>query len=116
VPTEAGRHPARVSCPREHRQAASGNSPPESDRTLPLEAVPRYDPVDLIVGSLSSSLLYGPLICGDGMRAATFAGTVRPLLVWPWTDVANVIEAAVPSVDELLAGQGVSAPGGNLRG
>jgi hypothetical protein len=88
----------------------------ESDHTLPLEVVLQYDPVDLIVGSLSSSLLYGPLICGDGMRAATFAGTVRPLLVWPWTDVANVIEAAVPSVDELLAGQGVSAPGGNLRG
>jgi hypothetical protein len=83
---------------------------------LPLEAVLRYDPVDLIVGSLSSSLLCGPLIWADGTRAATFADAVRPLLVWPCTDVAHVTEAAVPSLDEILGGHGASAAGGDPRG
>jgi len=76
----------------------------ESDHTLPLEVVLQYDPVDLLVGGLSSSLLFGPMIGAPSIRAATFANEVRPLLPWPWARVGELIESAVPTVEDVLRG------------
>jgi hypothetical protein len=75
----------------------------DADHTLPLEVVLQYDPVDLLVGGLSSSLLIGPMIGGRSIRAATFANEVGPLLGWPWQRVADLIQSAVPTVECVLS-------------
>jgi hypothetical protein len=77
--------------------------PLESDHPLPLDVVLQYDPVDLLVGGLSSSLLIGPMIGGRSIRAATFANEVGPLLGWPWQRVGDLILSAVPTVECVLS-------------
>lgn len=81
------------------------------DSTLPLEAALLEDPVDLIVAGLSSGLFYTPLITTSEVRTATFVEAARPLLKWPWLDVADLIQANVPTLDSVLA----STASGDLR-
>jgi hypothetical protein len=81
------------------------------DSTLPLEAVLLNDPVDLIVAGLSSGLFYTPLITTSKVRTATFVEAARPLLKWPWLDVADLIQAHVPTLDSVLA----NTSSGDLR-
>jgi hypothetical protein len=78
-------------------------SPLELDHALPLEVALLKDPVDLLVGGVTAGLFYAPLITPSQMRAATFAEVMRPLLKWPWLDVADLIQAHVPSLDMVLA-------------
>jgi hypothetical protein len=85
------------------------------DPTLPLEAALLRDPVDLIVAGLSAGLFYTPMIMGPEVRAATFVQAFRPLLQWPWLDVADLIDAHVPTLDQVLAGSTATTRlGGNM--
>jgi hypothetical protein len=84
--------------------------PLQMDWTLPLETALLRDPVDLIVAGLSTGLFYTPLITTSEVRTATFVEAVRPLLKWPWLDVADLIQAHVPTLDSLLAGTASSNP------
>jgi hypothetical protein len=77
-------------------------SPLEVEHTLPLEVALLKDPVDLLVGGVTAGLFYAPLVNPSQMRAATFAEAMRPLLKWPWLDVADLIQAHVPSLDMVL--------------
>jgi hypothetical protein len=81
------------------------------DSTLPLETALLNDPVDLIVAGLSSGLFYTPLITSSEVRTATFVEAARPLLEWPWFDVADLIQAHVPTLDAVLG----RTPRGDLR-
>jgi hypothetical protein len=77
--------------------------PLQMDWTLPLETALLRDPVDLIVAGLSSGLFYAPLITTSEVRTATFVQAVRPLLKWPWLDVADLIQAHVPTLESMIA-------------
>jgi hypothetical protein len=74
-----------------------------TDHTVPLEAVLLRDPVDLIVAGLSAGLFYTPLISDSRVHVATFAEVARPLLQWPWLEMADLIQANVPTLDAVLA-------------
>jgi hypothetical protein len=74
----------------------------EVDHTLPLEVVLLKDPFDLLVAGVTAGLFYASLLAPSQMRTATFAEVMRPLLKWPWLDVADLIQAHVPSLDIVL--------------
>jgi hypothetical protein len=74
----------------------------QTDHTLPLEVTLQHESVDLLVGSLTAGLFLWPLLAEREVQVATYAGSFRPHLKWPWIHVGELVEEKVPSLEQVL--------------